>query len=57
METVKFNGYQSNQSSLGMFTYTYERPNIIQILLKGLPGEGKCRKKNFVRFSRPFTCC
>jgi hypothetical protein len=35
--------------SLDMFTYTCERPNIIQFALKGLPGRGKCRKKNFVR--------
>jgi hypothetical protein len=44
--------------SLGMLTYTCERPNIIQIALKGLSGgaERRCRKKNFVRFSPLFTC-
>jgi hypothetical protein len=28
-----------------MFTYTCERPNVIQIAHKGLLGEGKCRNK------------
>jgi hypothetical protein len=39
-----------------MFTYTYERQDIIQIALKRLPGGGERRKKRFVRISPPFTC-
>jgi hypothetical protein len=31
--------------SLGMFTYTYERQDIIKIALKRLPGGGERRKK------------
>jgi hypothetical protein len=40
--------------SLGMFTYTSERQDIIQIALKRLPGGGERRKISFVRFSPPF---
>jgi hypothetical protein len=43
--------------SLGMATYSYERQDIIQFGLKRLPGRWLCRKKKFVRFSPPFTCC
>jgi hypothetical protein len=33
-----------------MFTYTYERQDIIQIVLKRLPGGKENRKKRFVGF-------
>jgi hypothetical protein len=36
-----------------MFTYTCERPNKIQIVLKGLPGGGKCRKKTLSDLALP----
>jgi hypothetical protein len=39
--------------SLGMFTYTYERQDIIQIGFKRVPGGGSAVKKRFVP---PFTC-
>jgi hypothetical protein len=50
---ISANAREINQSqsqyslfSLGMFTYTYERQDIIQIALKRLPGEGeRCKKK------------
>jgi hypothetical protein len=39
--------FKNTLFSLGMFKYTYERQDIIQIALKTLPGEGERRKKGF----------
>jgi hypothetical protein len=39
------NQSQYSLFSLGMFTYTYERQDIIQIALKRLPGGRERRKK------------
>jgi hypothetical protein len=49
--------FKNTLFSLGMFTYTYERQDIIQIALKRVPREGLCAvkkkglsdKKRFVR--------
>jgi hypothetical protein len=37
--------FKNTLFSLGMFTYTYERQDIMQIALKGLSGGGERRKK------------
>jgi hypothetical protein len=36
---------QNSLFNLGMFTYSYQSPNIIQIALNKLPGGGKHRNK------------
>jgi hypothetical protein len=55
--TKQFKGKVKNTLfNLGTVTYSYERQNIIQFALKSYREGDSAVKKNFVRFSPPFTC-
>jgi hypothetical protein len=45
--------FKNTLFNLVMFTYTYERQDIIQIALKRLPGGGERRKKRFSDLALP----